>query len=198
MELEIQNQVDVELKLLKKRQKKKEKINLTSLLISSDFKQDSNHLIFILSIKLSYASLLFLFFSFHSNPPTLMTNTQLFLPNFHLKKKKTPGWSAPWAPFHRSYTTSQPPTHFHFSSDLPLPSQSSALEHFLLENIFAPLFFRFFNLAANSCSLGLASHMRMQEMKAGLPGVMGSSTLLTVVVSPLAIVHIFVTLYVSV
>lgn len=35
-------------------------------------------------------------------------------------------------------------------------------------------------------------------MKAGLPGVMGSSTLLTVVVSPLAIVHIFVTLYVSV
>lgn len=107
---------------------------------------------------------------------------------------QTPGWSAPWTPFHREKP--HDPTAFHFSSDVPTTSKTSRFEAFVLENVFAPLIFRFFNLALNVCTLAIASNVRRQETEADVKGIIGSSTLMMIVVAPFAIVHIFINLYV--
>lgn len=70
-------------------------------------------------------------------------------------------------------------------------------EHFILHNPFSPLFFRFINLILAGCTLGIAAHIRQQEENAGVVGVIGSSTLFAIIVTPLAIIHIFVTLYIE-
>jgi hypothetical protein len=66
-----------------------------------------------------------------------------------------------------------------------------------LENPFSPLFIRTINLCLIATTLGLAAHIRVQETQHDAIGIMGSSTLFAVVVAPFAIVHIFITLYVS-
>ncbi|KAK4704092.1 hypothetical protein P7C70_g2116, partial [Phenoliferia sp. Uapishka_3] len=117
---------------------------------------------------------------------------------FSVNQTETPGWSSPWQPFQRSSTDIRDP--FHFSPD-PATSgprtRYQRLQDFALNNAFAPLVFRFMNLALTVCTLGLASNVRRQERHAQLVGVIGSSTLFLICVCPLAIVHVFVNVYVS-
>lgn len=72
----------------------------------------------------------------------------------------------------------------------------SRFERFILRNAFTPLLFRFVNLVFTACTLALAAHIREQERRSGLIGVVGSSTLFCIVVAPVAILHIFITVYV--
>lgn len=65
-----------------------------------------------------------------------------------------------------------------------------------MQNPFSPLFIRTINLVLICCTLGLAAHIRVQETRANVLGVIGTSTLFAIVVAPFAILHIFVTLYV--
>lgn len=68
---------------------------------------------------------------------------------------------------------------------------------FILKNPFTPLLFRSINLALAVAALGISAHIRIQQSRAGVLGVLGSSTLFVICVTPAAILHIFVTLYVS-
>lgn len=123
--------------------------------------------------------------------------THLHPPNiFSTNQSLTPNWSSPWTPFRRE--TSHPS--FHFGQDLPLPTttpKTSPFESFILHNPFVPLLFRFFNLALNTCTLAIASHIRMQEKKADVIGIVGSSTLFAIIVTPFAMIHIFGNLYIE-
>lgn len=69
-------------------------------------------------------------------------------------------------------------------------------QEFLLNNVFAPLVFRIGNLVLVTCTLALATRIRVQENRANLIGVMGSSTVTAICVCPLALVHVFVNVYV--
>ncbi|KAL8290094.1 hypothetical protein RQP46_003033 [Phenoliferia psychrophenolica] len=71
------------------------------------------------------------------------------------------------------------------------------MQDFALNNAFAPLIFRFANLALVLCTLGLAGHIRIQEHRTDLIGVIGSSTLFAIIVCPLAILHVFVNVYIE-
>ncbi|KAK4056561.1 hypothetical protein OIO90_002409 [Microbotryomycetes sp. JL221] len=118
---------------------------------------------------------------------------------FSTNHSQTPGWSSPWTPFHREgmggedhrdpFTIAQ--------ANAEHNSRMSQFEHFVLRNAFAPLLFRFINLVVTTCTLGLAADIRSRERKAGLDGIMGSSTTMSIVVAPIAIVHIFVTVYIE-
>lgn len=109
---------------------------------------------------------------------------------------QTPGWSAPWTPFHRSDSRQVDPFAALETADLK-PKKKTKFEQFFLHNIYAPLVFRAINLALNVSILGIASHIRLQEHRADVIGVIGSSTLMAIVVAPLAITHIFVNLYIE-
>lgn len=76
-------------------------------------------------------------------------------------------------------------------------SRKSRFENFILHNPFSPLFFRIINLVLVTCTLALAGHIRRQEERADVVGVIGTSTLFVLVIAPIAIIHIFITLYVS-
>lgn len=75
-------------------------------------------------------------------------------------------------------------------------SRKTRFENFILHNPFSPLFFRIINLILNACTLALAGHIRRQEQVANVIGVIGTSTLFVLVIAPIAILHIFITLYV--
>lgn len=66
-----------------------------------------------------------------------------------------------------------------------------------MENAFVPLGCRFINLVLIITILAIAAHVRGQEARAGLIGVVGSSTLMIIVVAPISMIHIFVNVYVS-
>jgi len=113
-------------------------------------------------------------------------------------RTQTPGWSTPWTPFRREGQAQNYQDPFDLSQNAAAAQQSkrSRFEDFILQNPFSPLFIRTINLVLICCTLGLAAHIRVQEVQAGVLGVIGTSTLFAIVVAPFAIVHIFVTLYV--
>ena len=76
-------------------------------------------------------------------------------------------------------------------------SKKTRFETFILHNPFTPLMFRILNLALTAGTLAVAVRIRLQERRADIIGVIGTSTLFAIVVAPIAIVHIFITLYVS-
>ncbi|GAA5971940.1 hypothetical protein JCM11641_001578 [Rhodosporidiobolus odoratus] len=117
---------------------------------------------------------------------------------FSINQTQTPGWSTPWTPFRRE----EDPHSYQDPFDLThntstAQTKRSKFETFILQNPFSPLFFRFINLILNGCTLGLAAHIRLQEHRANVIGVIGTSTLFAIVVAPFAIIHIFVTLYIE-
>lgn len=109
---------------------------------------------------------------------------------------QTPGWSAPWTPFHRAESHNQDPFAALQTAELK-PKKRTKFQQFFLQNVYAPLVFRSINLALNVCTLGLAAHIRLQESRADVVGVIGSSVLMSIVVAPLAITHIFINLYIE-
>ncbi|GAA5868197.1 hypothetical protein JCM8547_003373 [Rhodosporidiobolus lusitaniae] len=125
-------------------------------------------------------------------------NLHLAPPNvFSINQTQTPGWSTPWTPFHREEDPRAYQDPFDLTHNATTTTKRSKFENFMLHNPFSPLFFRFINLILNGCTLGLAAHIRLQESNAGVIGVIGSSTLFAIVVTPFAIVHIFITLYIE-
>ncbi|GAA6005121.1 hypothetical protein JCM10207_008514 [Rhodosporidiobolus poonsookiae] len=126
-------------------------------------------------------------------------NAHLAPPNvFSINQTQTPGWSTPWAPFHReedSRNYHQDP--FDLTHNNAPQTKRSKFESFILQNPFSPLFFRIINLVLIGCTLGLAAHIRVQEANNGVIGIIGTSTLFAIIVAPFAIVHIFVTLYIE-
>ncbi|GAA5909739.1 hypothetical protein JCM5296_005777 [Sporobolomyces johnsonii] len=128
-------------------------------------------------------------------------NVKLAPPNvFSINQTTIPGWSSPWVPFHRQENGREMQDPFdlsHREAAAEAASKKSRFENFILHNPFSPLFFRFINLVLNGCTLGLAAHIRLQETHAGVIGVIGTSTLFVIVIAPLAIVHIFVTVYIE-
>lgn len=118
---------------------------------------------------------------------------------FSVNQTTTPGWSTPWTPFRREGDDArayQDP--FDLSQNAAAQqSKRSRFETFILQNPFSPLFIRTINLVLICCTLGLAAHIRVQETRANVLGVIGTSTLFAIVVAPFAILHIFVTLYIE-
>lgn len=110
---------------------------------------------------------------------------------------QTPGWNSPWQPFHRP--AHNPDPFLAMTSGLRASerlSRKSLLRRFLLESPFAPAIARTFNLAFVVSTLAVAVSIRQQEMRVDQPGLIGNSTLLAIVVAPLAIIHILVVVYV--
>ncbi|GAA5889855.1 hypothetical protein JCM8208_001148 [Rhodotorula glutinis] len=118
---------------------------------------------------------------------------------FSVNQTTTPGWSTPWTPFRREGQAQNYQDPFDLSTQNAAAQQSkrSRFEDFILQNPFSPLFIRTINLILICCTLGLAAHIRVQEVQANVLGVIGTSTLFAIVVAPFAIVHIFVTLYIE-
>lgn len=111
---------------------------------------------------------------------------------------QTPGWSSPWTPFHRDGEgPNQDPFTIAQAVAQQQQSKTTRFETFILRNPFTPLLFRSINVIFVACALGLAAHVRLQEERARVIGIIGSSTLFIICVAPIAIFHIFVTLYVS-
>ncbi|KAK4055726.1 hypothetical protein OIV83_000272 [Microbotryomycetes sp. JL201] len=137
----------------------------------------------------------------HGNGRSMSMSARLAPPGvFSMNHAQTPGWSSPWTPFHRDgheggddrdpFTIAQ-------ANAEQNKSRMSRFERFILRSAFAPLVFRFINLVVTTCTLGLAADIRERERKAKLVGIMGSSTIMCIVVAPIAIAHIFVTLYIE-
>ncbi|GAA6029805.1 hypothetical protein JCM8097_001058 [Rhodosporidiobolus ruineniae] len=126
-------------------------------------------------------------------------NVHLAPPNvFSINQTQTPGWSTPWTPFRRDGDAPNNQDPFELTQNATASqTKRSKFENFILQNPFSPLFFRFINLLLNVCTLGLAAHIRVQEHRNGVIGVIGSSTLFAIVVAPFAIIHIFLTLYIE-
>ncbi|KAM0788733.1 hypothetical protein ACM66B_002825 [Microbotryomycetes sp. NB124-2] len=119
---------------------------------------------------------------------------------FSMNHAQTPGWSSPWTPFHRDGHESgddRDPFTIAQANAEQNKSRMSRFERFILRSAFAPLVFRFINLVVTTCTLALAADIRERERKAKLVGIMGSSTVMCIVVAPIAIAHIFVTLYIE-
>ncbi|BGP47111.1 hypothetical protein JCM10450v2_002963 [Rhodotorula kratochvilovae] len=116
---------------------------------------------------------------------------------FSINQTTTPGWSTPWTPFRREEDPRNFQDPFDLSQSAAQQSKRSRFEFFILQNPFSPLFIRTINLVLIGCTLGLAAHIRVQEVKNNVLGVVGTSTLFAIVVAPFAIVHIFVTLYIE-
>ncbi|GAA5882139.1 hypothetical protein JCM16303_005623 [Sporobolomyces ruberrimus] len=119
---------------------------------------------------------------------------------FSINQATTPGWASPWQPFERSGDDRRFQDPFDISQQQTAAveaSRKSRFENFILHNPFSPLFFRGINLVAVTCTLALAGHIRRQEERAGVVGVIGTSTLFILVIAPIAIIHIFITLYIE-
>ncbi|KAM0745771.1 hypothetical protein T439DRAFT_318905 [Meredithblackwellia eburnea MCA 4105] len=117
---------------------------------------------------------------------------------FSMNQTQAPGWSSPWQPFQREGALLGDPFNFSTSPTSPTPqTRSQKLENFILNSVYAPIVFRFLNVVLVSCTLALACHIRVQETRAGIVGVLGSSTIMVIVISPLAIVHVFVNVYIE-
>ncbi|GAA6004732.1 hypothetical protein JCM11491_002210 [Sporobolomyces phaffii] len=119
---------------------------------------------------------------------------------FSINQATTPGWASPWAPFERSQEDRRMQDPFDVSQQQTAAveaSRKSRFENFILHNPFSPLFFRIINLVLVTCTLALAGHIRRQEERAGVVGVIGTSTLFVLVIAPIAIIHIFITLYIE-
>ncbi|GAA6062445.1 hypothetical protein JCM10212_003319 [Sporobolomyces blumeae] len=119
---------------------------------------------------------------------------------FSINQTTTPGWASPWAPFERSEQDRRMQDPFDVSQQQTAAveaSRKSRFENFILHNPFSPLFFRIINLVLNACTLALAGHIRHQEQVHNVIGIIGTSTLFVIVIAPIAIVHIFITLYIE-
>ncbi|GAA5893027.1 phospholipase D regulator [Sporobolomyces salmoneus] len=119
---------------------------------------------------------------------------------FSINQATTPGWASPWQPFERSEDDRRMQDPFDISQQQTAAveaSRKSRFENFILHNPFSPLFFRIINLVLVTCTLALAGHIRRQEERADVVGVIGTSTLFVLVIAPIAIIHIFITLYIE-
>ncbi|GAA5964297.1 hypothetical protein JCM3765_006448 [Sporobolomyces pararoseus] len=119
---------------------------------------------------------------------------------FSINQATTPGWASPWQPFERSQEDRRMQDPFDISQQQTAAveaSRKSRFENFILHNPFSPLFFRIINLVLVTCTLALAGHIRRQEERAAVVGVIGTSTLFVLVIAPIAIIHIFITLYIE-
>ncbi|KAI5476003.1 putative membrane protein [Pseudohyphozyma bogoriensis] len=124
-------------------------------------------------------------------------DARLSPPNvFSANQALTPSWSSPWTPFRRESTRHDDLFH-ELHPSISNQTQPSKLENFLLHNPFAPLVLRFINLCLNTATLALVCHIRIQESNASLIGVIGSSTLMAIIVTPIAMVHIFINVYIE-
>ncbi|SGY80003.1 BQ5605_C008g05280 [Microbotryum silenes-dioicae] len=118
---------------------------------------------------------------------------------FSVNHTQTPGWSTPWAPFSRdedSVNANRDPFSLVQAAQAS-QSKTTKFENFILNNVFAPLVFRAMNLVLAGCTLGIASHIRLQETRNNVIGIIGTSTLFVIIVGPFAIVHVFATVYIE-
>ncbi|KZO96010.1 hypothetical protein CALVIDRAFT_537592 [Calocera viscosa TUFC12733] len=67
--------------------------------------------------------------------------------------------------------------------------------NFCLYHSSTPLLFRLLNLIFTVCALGVAIHAQLEQREAGVEGVLGSSTAVTIVFAPLTLVHVFGAIY---
>lgn len=141
------------------------------------------------------------------------------IPNgtYTVHQTNTPGWSSPWQPFflNRSGQNSQNPSGDPWSElDRPDINRINSIGRtesrnqtlwdkfstFLLLHPAAPLVFRVLNLAFTAATLGLAARIIEIERTSqfddtSLEGVVGTSTIYSIVVAPLTLVHIAIAVY---
>lgn len=116
---------------------------------------------------------------------------------------QTPGWSTPWTPFRRQswnpwdrHDENRPvegpddPRLHKLSFSDRRHTWISRFQHFLLTSPFAPFWLRFCNLAFACCTLALAARIEVVEKRADEEGIIGSSTIIALVIAPLSIIHI--------
>ncbi|KAF8740608.1 hypothetical protein AX14_007989 [Amanita brunnescens Koide BX004] len=75
------------------------------------------------------------------------------------------------------------------------PVRRKRIRNFILVDPYVPLLFRFVNISSTSAALGIATHIRVTEIKNHVLGAVGSSPIVVIIFAPLTLVHVLVAIY---
>jgi hypothetical protein len=73
--------------------------------------------------------------------------------------------------------------------------RTKQLRSFIIANTYAPLLFRFINIAFTTAALGIAIQIRNIEAKNNVTGAVGSSPTVVIIFAPLTLVHVMIAIY---
>ncbi|KAI0034287.1 hypothetical protein K488DRAFT_23144, partial [Vararia minispora EC-137] len=114
-----------------------------------------------------------------------------------LAQNRTPGWESPWVP--------RIPGPFGGQSRSGTSEKAQELSRwkffkkrarrYLLNNVYAPLLFRFINITLTTAALALAAQLRMLEKRDTLRGTLGPSPTIVVIFAPLTLAHVMFAVY---
>ncbi|KAF8591889.1 hypothetical protein K439DRAFT_1325302, partial [Ramaria rubella] len=114
---------------------------------------------------------------------------------FTLSHNKTPGWDSPWTPRIPEQAHANRTENSGEGNSRPWRRRKKNLRSFLLHNNYVPLVSRILNITFTTVALALAIRIRIIEQQSHVRGAVGSSPVLAIIFSPLALTHVMIAIY---
>ncbi|KAI9457733.1 hypothetical protein F5148DRAFT_341572 [Russula earlei] len=130
---------------------------------------------------------------------------------YSLSHGRTPGWDSPWAAsarpldslprgdvYEQLQSGESPERQPHDEGTVDeswWPRARKRARAYLLNNVYAPLLFRFINITFTTAALAVAIQIRTAEKHSHSYGILGSSSTLVIIFAPLTLVHVMVAIY---